>query len=267
MTRATRAGLIKCAVLVGANDSATAGIVTAAQDGTAISTDDILIAVLELKDSTNAWADITSTTDIIAGGKITCPDSADDNIFVLWMATNAGLQVSSPFIAAGVGVGAVGNTAIAITGIEESDVIIAAIQIDTTDGLWTDRTDNTTISDDGEVKCSDSTNTDDLFVIWMDLTGPRGFSAVNLQFGIATLDSSPSSNPSSATLTDIKAEDTILVALIADETDYDAMQEVASVVSVTSDGVIAVDEPDPATTATAGSKIFCIWQKANDLDT
>jgi len=45
------------------------------------------------------------------------------------------------------------------------------------------------------------------------------------------------------------------------------MQEVASVASVTSDGVIAVDEPSPTATATAGSKVFCIWQKANDLDT
>lgn len=262
MTRATRAGLIKFAILTGAADSATAGITCAAGDGVAITTDDILIGVLELAQTTNVWTDVSSDSTIITG-KVKCPESANDKIAVWWLARNAGLQVSSPFVAAEVGAGALANTAITITGIAVADVLIAAIEIDATTGAWTDRTANTTITAASEVKCSDSTNGNSLFVIYMDLTGPRSFSALNLQFGIATIDSSPSTDPSSATLTGVNAEDILLVALVVDETDYDALDELTSVSSVASDDTLTVDEPSP--TATAGSKILCFYQKTNDL--
>ncbi len=271
MTRATRAGLIKFALLSGAADSSTAGITCAAGDGVAITTDDILICVMELQASDNVWTDVTASSSIIAG-KVKCPESNTDTIAVLWLATNAGLQVSSPFVAAEVGVGALANTAITIAGINGGaspspfaalDILIAAIEIDTTSGAWTDRTATTTITAEDEVKCSDSTNGNALFVIWMDLTGPRGFSALNLRFGIATIDSSPVAFPSSATLTGINSDDVPLVNLVVDETDYDALDELTSVISVASDDTLTVNEPSP--TAFAGAKIFCLYQKSNDL--
>ena len=264
MTRATRAGLIKFALVTGAADSATVGLTTAAGDGTAITTDDILIGVLELAQTTNAWTNVTSDSAIIAGGKITVPASANDKIAVWWMATNAGLQVSSPFPTAELGVGALADTDITIANISTSDVLIAAIEIDATTGAWIDRTATTTITAANTVQCSDSTNGNSLYVMYMDLTGPRAFSAVNIQMGIATIDSSPSTDPSSATLTGINAEDTVLSALAVDETDYDALDELSGVTTVASDDTLTIDEPSP--TATAGSKVLTFYQKANDLD-
>lgn len=267
MTRATRAGLIKFALVDGAADSATAGLTVEAGDGTSIGADDILIGVMELATTTNAWTDVTDDSAVLEAGTVTCPASGSDKIAVWWMAVDEEQQVASPFVMASVGAGAgAGKTAdIDATGISETDDIIAAIEINTTTGAWTDRTSATSITEDDVVQCTASTVGNMLFVMWMDLSGPRAFSSLNLQFGIATIDSSPTSDPSSATLTDIKAEDTVLVALIVDETDYDALYEVTDEVSVASDGVLTVDEPSP--TATGGAKILCFWQKANDLDT
>ena len=264
MTRATRAGLIKFALLTGAADSATTGITTAAKDGTAITTSDIIIGVLELEVTHNTWTDITSSSAIIAGGKITCPNSDTDVVAVWWMATDAGLQVSSPIVQAEVGVGALANTNITIADISETDVLIAAIEINTATGAWTDRTDTTSVTAANTVQCTASTNTNALFVMWTDLSGPRGFAALNLQMGIATIDASPTAYPSSATLTGINAEDVVLIALEVDETDYDAIDELTSVISVESDDTLAINEPSP--TASASSKILVFYQKSNDLD-
>lgn len=263
MTRATRAGLLKFAMVAGAADSSTAGITTAAQDGTAITTSDILIAVMELATSTNTWTDVTSSSDIIAGGKVTLPNSASDTVAILWMATNAERQVASPFIASEIGAGAGANSDITISGINTSDVIIMAVEVNATTGAWTDRTGNTTITAADTVQCSDSTSGNTVIVIYMDMTGPRGFSALNLHFGIATIDSSPSSIPSTATLTGVNAEDVLLVAVIVDETDFDVLADLSSVSVVSADDTLTITEPSP--TATFESKIFCLYQKSNDL--
>ena len=264
MNRATRAGLLKFALVNGAADSATVGVTTAAQDGTAITTNDILIAVLELAATTNVWTDVTTSSAIIAGGKATFPNSAGDVVALLWMARDAGQQVSSPFIASEVGAGALANTNITIAGIETSDVLVAVVEINVTTGAWANRTGNSSITAANTIQCSDSTNGNSVFVIYMDTTGPRSFSALNLQFGIATIDSSPSTDPSSATLTGINAEDVLLVAVVVDETDFDIIDDLTSVAVVASDDTLTIDEPSP--TATAGSKIFCLYQKSNDLD-
>ena len=263
MTRAVRAGLIKFAILTGAADSATAGITCTAGDGTAISANDVLVGVLNIATTTNAWTNDTASSSISAT-KVLCPASANDKVAVWWMARDAGLQVSSPFVAAEVGAGALANTAITIAGIETSDVLISVIEVDASTGAWTDRTAATTITAANTVKCTSSTNGNSLFVMYMDLTGPRSFSALNLQMGIATIDSSPSTDPSSATLSGVNAEDVLLVCLCVDETDYDALDELTSVTSVSADDTLTVDEPSP--TATAGAKLLCFYQKSNDLD-
>lgn len=263
MTRAVRAGLIKFAIVSGATDSATVGLTVAAGDGVAITTSDILVGVMELATTTNVWTDVTADSAIIAGGKITCPESNTDKIAVWWMARDAGLQVDSPFVASEVGVGALANVAIAIAGISTSDILIAAVEIDTSSGAWTDRTAATSITAASEVKCTESTNGNALFVMYMDLSGPRSFSSLNLQFGIGTIDSSPSTDPSSATLTGVNADDVLLVVLCVDETDYDALDDFTSTTSIAADDTLTIDEPSP--TATAGAKLLCFYQKSNDL--
>lgn len=263
MTRAVRAGLIKFALLTGAADSATAGITCTAGDGTAISSSDTLIAVMELAQTSNAWTDVTSSSSI-SGTKVLCPESADDKIAVWWLAADAGLQVSSPFVKAEVGAGALANTDITISGISTTDVIICAVEINATSGAWTDRTATTSVTAANTVQCTASTSGNSVFVMWMDLSGPRGFSSLNLQFGIGTIDSSPSTDPSSATLTGINDEDVLLVCLCVDETDYDALDELTGVATISADDTLSIDEPSP--TATAGAKLLCFYQKSNDLD-
>jgi hypothetical protein len=265
MTQATRAGLIKFAFVSGAADSATAGIAVAAQDGVAITTSDILIGVLELATTTNAWDEITADAEIIAGGKVTIPNSASDTVAIWWMATDAGRQVASPFVASEVGAGAGSSSDITITGIATSDLLISVIEIDATTGAWTDRTGNSSITDADTIQCSDSTAGNSVWCMYMDRTGPRAFSSLNLQVGIATIDASPTLQPSTATLTGVRVGDTVLVALTVDETDYDILDEFASLITVASDDEILITgEPSP-TSATAGSKMLCFYQKANDL--
>ena len=189
MERATRAGLLKFALVNGAADSDTVGVATAAQDSVAITTDDILVSVVELAATTNEWTDITTDSAIIAGGKVTFPASAGDVVAILWMATNAGLQVSSPFVASEVGAGALANTDIAIAGIAIADILVAVVEINATTGAWANRTGNSSITEAGVIQCTDSTDGNSVICIYMDLTGPRSFSALNLQFGIGTIDS------------------------------------------------------------------------------
>jgi hypothetical protein len=268
MDRAVRAGLVKFAILTGAADSATVGITCAAADGTAITPNDKLVGVLELAQTTNAWTDTTAnaSTEIITGGKVTCPASADDKVAVWWMARDAGMQVDSPFIASEVGAGALANTNITITGINPSDLIISAVEINVTTGAWTDRTYTTTITAANTVQCSASTNGNSLWVMYMDRTGPRAFSALNLQMRVGTVEATPSPAPddSDVTITGINLEDTILAALCVDETDYDALDEITSILTVTADDTARMNVTSPSTTA--GAKVLVFYQKANDLD-
>lgn len=263
MTRATRAGLIKYAQVAGAADSATAGVSITAEDGVAITTDDIIIGCLELAQTTNAKTNITSSASIIAGGKITVPASANDVIACWWLATNAGLQVSSPFIQSEVGAGELANVAITIAGISTTDVLIHCISINTTSGAWTDQTADTTITAANTIKVANSTSGQSVWVMWMDLSGNRGFAALNLQFKIGNIDSSPSTDPSVATLTGINEEDVPLVVLCLDETDGDILDELTSVTTVSADNTLTIDEPSP--TATAGAELLVFYQKSNDL--
>jgi hypothetical protein len=270
MTRATRAGLIKFAVLAGAADSATAGIATAAKDGTAITENDVIIACVELAQTTNDKTDRTAASAIIAGGKITVPNSASDVILVWWMARDTGLQVASPMVLAGDGDGASAATAIAVTGISTTDVLICSVSIHTTTGAWTDQTDKTTITDDDEIKiATNDTSGQRIFAMWMDLSGPRGFSAMNLQFGLANVDASGDVHPSTASLSDVKAEDVPLVVLVLDETDGDLLGELAYYTTVSADGALEIDDEsitDPSPVDMAGADLLVFYQKSNDLD-
>jgi hypothetical protein len=262
MTRAVRAGLIKFALLTGAADSSTAGITCTAGDGTAISANDELIGVLELAQTTNAWTDTTASSSI-STTKLLCPASANDVVAVWWMACDAGLQVDSPFVSAEVGAGALANVSITISGITEEDTLISVIEINASTGAWTDRTAASSIYAANAIRCTSSTNGNSVFVMWMDAS-PRAFAALNLQMRVGTIDSSPSTDPSSATVTGINSNDVPLVVLCVDETDYDALDELTSVTTVAADDTLTIDEPSP--TASAGAKLLVFYQKSNDLD-
>jgi len=263
MTQATRSAVLKFALLTGAADSATAGITCTAGDGTAITTSDIIVGCLELAVTTNVWTDRTAAAAIIAGGKVTVTNSENDKVAVWWLARNAAGQVDSPFIAGGVAIGAGANASMTLTGIALTDTLISVIEINATTGAWTDRTAATSIYAADVIRCTSSTSGNSVYVLYMDNSGPRGFSTLNLQMGIATIDSSPTSDPSSATLTAIHDKDVVFNALCVDETDYDALYDLTAYCTPGTH-ILTVDEPSP--TATAGAKILVWFQKSNDLE-
>lgn len=263
MTRAHRAGLIKYAQISGASDSDTTGLAMTAEDGIKITTDDIIIACIELAVTTNDKTDLTAGATIIAGNKITVPDSNNDVVCCWWLATNAGLQQSSPFVQSEIGTGANADTAITIAGISTTDVLISVISINDTTGAWTDQTADITITAVDTIECANSTTGEKLYAMWMDASGPKGFSALHLRFALGNLDTSPSSQPSTATITGILALDTPLSVLCLDETDGDILDDLTTV-STAAAGSLSIFESSP--TDQAGAEVLVFWQKANDLD-
>ncbi|KKK88936.1 hypothetical protein LCGC14_2738140, partial [marine sediment metagenome] len=190
--RAYDKALIKFAVFAGAADSATVGLDVDAEDGTAIVATDVILGCIEMAASTHAITDRTAASAIIAGGKITVPESDTDKIAVWWLSTDGQRQTASPYIKAEIGAGTTADTDITITGIKVGDEIISAVQVNTATGLWTDETGDTTITADNTVQSTNSTSNGSVFVIWMDRSGGQAYSALNLQFGIATVEASPS---------------------------------------------------------------------------
>ena len=262
MTRAHRAGLIKYAQIAGAADSATTGLAMAAEDGTKITTDDIIIACIELAASTNDKTDLTAGATIIAGNKITVPDSNNDVVCCWWLATNAGLQQSSPFVQSEIGTGVSADTNITIADISVTDVLISVVSIDDTTGAWTDQTSDITITAANTIQCSNSTTGEKLYALWMDASGPKAFSALHLRFALGNLDASPSSQPSTVTISAILAVDTPFSVLCLDETDGDILDDLTTV-STAADGSLSVVESSP--TDQAGAEVLVFWQKANDI--
>ena len=271
MTLAVRAGLVKFALVAGAADSSTAGISVAAEDGTAITANDTIIACIELATSTNDKTDRTVVAAIIAGGRITVPTSTSDVIAVWWLAAAAGQQVSSPIILSGDADGAGGAVATTLTGISTTDILICCVSVHSTTGAWTDQTSDTTISDADEITVANSTTGERIFAIWMDTSGPRGFAAMNVQFGMGNMDASPSDLPSEVTISAIKAEDVPLIVLAFDETDGDLLSDLSGEATITTDGTITIDDTyvvsDPSPTDLAGADLLVFYQKSNDLDT
>lgn len=262
MNRAVRAGIIKYGQIAGSADSSTVGLAMSAEDGVAITTSDTIIACIELAQTTNAKTDRTSASAIIAGGKITVPTSTNDVVACWWLAQDAGLQVASPFIVSEIAVGTTALGATTIAGISTTDIIISAISIHGTTGAWIDQTSDMVITASNTVTCANDLSGQSLWVMWMDLTG-RGFSALNLQFGLANIDTSNSTDPSLVTLTGIKDEDVPLVVLCLDETDGNILDEFTSVTSVSADDTLSITEPSP--TASSGAELIVFYQKSNDL--
>ena len=263
MTRATSAAVLKFALLTGAIDSATVPITCTAGDGTAITTSDIIVGCLELEVTSNAWTDNTARSAIIAGGKVTFPRSDDDKVAIWWLARNAAGQVASPFPTGGVAAGAGANVDITLTGITSTDTLISVIEVDTATGAWLDRTAASSIRIANVIRCTASTAGNSVFVLYMDKSGPRGFASLNLQMGVATIDVSPTSDPSTATLTGINSRDVILMALCVDETDYNVLYDLTVFCTPGNDSV-TIDEPSP--TVSSGAKVLVFYQKSNDLE-
>jgi hypothetical protein len=250
----TRSALIKFALLTGAADSSTVGITCTAKDGTAIAVGDQLIAVINIAVTTNLPTNDTVASSIIAG-KVKCPTSTDDKVAVWWMAcTSNANQQASPMIEGDLVAGAGANTAIAVSGIMEKDALISCIEIAVTTGALTDRTDTTTITDDGEIKCSAATDSDQLMVMWHAKDQVTAEASMYLRFTLGTMGVSDGAD---ITITGIKTDDEILVCYATDETSAEGLDEVAAEVEITDDDTIRIDQASP--TITGGCKLWCFW--------
>lgn len=250
----TRSANIKFALLTGAADSSTAGITCTAKDGTAIAVGDQLIAVVNIAVTTNLPTNDTASSSIIAG-KVKCPTSTDDKVAVWWMAcTSNADQQASPMIEGDLVDGAGANTAIAVSGIMLKDTLISCIEIAVTTGALTDRTDTTTITANGEIKCSAATDSDQLMVMWHAKDQVTAEASMCLRFTLGTMGVSDGSD---ITITGIKTDDEVLVCYATDETSAEGLDEVAAEVEITDDDTIRIDQVSP--TVTAGCKLWCFW--------
>jgi len=250
----TRAALIKFALLTGAADSATAGITCAAKDGTAIAVGDQLIAVVNIAVTTNLPTNDTVASSIIAG-KVKCPNSANDVVAVWWMAcTSDANQMASPMIEGDLIAGAGANVSIATSGIKTGDSLICSLEIATTTGALTDRTDTTTIYADGYVRCSAATTDDTLLLMWHAKDNATAEASMYLRFTLTTMGLSDESD---ITVTGIKTDDQVLACYVTDETSALGLDQVAAEVVITDDDTIRIDQVSP--TVTAGASLWVFW--------
>lgn len=258
MTQSRPGALIGFDLVAGAADSSTVGLSVSDPDSNAIKTGDEVIACIELAQTTNAWTDITDDAEIITGGKVTVPASANDNVAVWWMKTDPdydeGRIVSSPYLRAEVAAGALANTNIAISGSNTTDVIVSVVEVNATSGAWTDRTLTSSFTSDGYLQCTASTNGNSIFVLWLD-GDVAADSSVCYKFAIATLGLSDESD---LTLTGVATADSIPVCVAVDETDYDLLDAIQEAeITITAADTFRIDQVSP--TVTAGAKCFVIW--------
>lgn len=259
MTNSRPGGLIGFDLVTGAADSSTVGISITDSDGNAAKTTDEIIACIELAQTTNAWADRTAAAEIITGSKLTVPTSTNDVVAVWFMKTdpayNEGRVVSSPYIRAEIGTGALANTNIAISGSHTTDVLVSAVEVDATSGAWTDRTAASSFTSDGYLRCTASTNGNSVFVIWMDTNYEVADAAVCWKFAITTMGLSDESD---ITLTGVATTDSIPVCVAFDETSYAALDAIQpSEITISAANTFQIDQVSP--TATSGAKMFTIW--------
>lgn len=250
----TRSALLKFALLTGAADSDTVGITCAAKDGTAIAVGDQLIAVVNIATTTNLPTDDTTNASIIAG-KVKTTASASDLVAVWWMAcTSDADQMASPMIEGDLVAGAGAATGIAVSGIKALDSLICSVEIATSTGAWTDRTDTTTITDDAEIECSVATTSDMLLLMWHAKDNVTAEASMYLRFDLANMGLSDESD---ITITGIKPEDEVLVCYATDEASALGLDEVAAEVVITEDDTIRIDQVSP--TVTAGADLWVFW--------
>jgi len=251
----TRAANIKFALVDGAADSATAGLDVEAKDGTTLAYGDQLIAVVELVTSDNTPTDRTATSSINSSDKLLVANSENDKIAVWWMACTADAdQMSSPMIEADLVEGALANTNMATTGIKTGDSLICAVEIATTTGAWTDRTDTTSITSDGNVQCTAATTDDTMLLMWHAKDNVTAEASMYLRFTLASMGLSDESD---ITVTGIKTEDQVLACYATDETSALGLDEVSAEVTITEDDTIRVDQVSP--TVTAGADLWVFW--------
>ena len=250
----TRSALIKFALLTGAADSSTVGITCAAKDGTTLAVGDQLIVVVNLAVTTNLPTRETGVS-IGSDGKLLCPTSTDDLVAVWWMAcTSDADQQASPMIEGDLVDGALADTNMAASGIMTGDSLICAVEIAVTTGAWTDRTDTSSITSDGNVQCSVATSNDMMLLMWHAKDNVTAEASMYLRFTLATMGASDGSD---ITVTGIKTEDEVLVCYATDEASALGLDEVAAEVEITEDDTIRIDQVSP--TVTAGADLWVFW--------
>ena len=254
MTQAVPSALIRFSLVSG--DTANTNIATADGAGNDIKLGDTIIACIELIVTENTPTDRTSTTAITSDGNVQCTvDTSSDVLVIWWMAqTAAADQVASPKIMSVLVNGASGSTNIAVTGILTDDALISVLEHAVTTGAITDRTNNSSITSDGNIQCSDATDGDQLTVIWMSRTNVVANASVCVRFYLATMGLS---DESEITVTGIVEGDTVIAAFVLDETSALPLDEVKADITEIGTDYIVIDQVSP--TATTGADIWVFW--------
>jgi len=254
MTQAVPSALIRFAVVSG--DTANTDIATADGAGNDIKLGDTIIACIELIQTNYTPTDRTSTTTITEDGIIQCSvDTSNDTLVVWWMAqVEAADQVASPKIMSVLVDGTTASTNIAVTGIKTDDALISVLEHAVTTGAVTDRTNNSSITSDGNIQCTDATDGDQLTVMWMSRTNVVANASVCVRFTLATMGLS---DESEITVTGIVSGDTVIAAFVLDETSALPEDEVSADITEIGTDYIVIDQVSP--TATAGSDIWVLW--------
>lgn len=254
MTQAIRASNLRCCVVAGA--AANTDITCEANDGTALAYGDVLVMVMEMTVTTNAWVDRTGNSAIQSDGKLQCTDATDsDVLIVLWEAATSASDANDSFhIMSGIDLSvSAGQTQFDISGITTNDILIAVWGIDGTSGAIEDFTGRATIENDGEVELEDEVSPllvdDDIYVLYYDVSSPIASHNHCMQPIVAT----GAGANSDITVTGITTGDRLVTVLELDGTAYTIVADRTSACSITDDDDVQ------CTASTTGNKLFILW--------
>jgi len=257
---------LQFAIVDGAN--ADTDITVTALNGTSLAYGDVLVCVMEMAVTTNAWTDQTANCSIQSDGKLQCTNStASDRLFVLWEAATNALGYASFCIKSGIDLSvSAGQDTFDIAGIEAGDPVILCVGIDGTTGAMQDVTKWAICSNDGEVEISTWTDSDegpspltfddDVFCLYYDMNaGGTGNLSDLADTGhcLQPVVVSGAGADTNIAITGIVTDDRLVCVLELDGTDYNIVADRTSTSSITSDGNIQ------CTASTSGNKLFVLW--------
>jgi len=220
-----------------------------------IATDDTLLMVMALTDTTAAWADDLAQCSITSSGNIqSTTDNSSKTLLVLYHDAD-GQGYGSTKLGFGIAMGAAATQHIFLDDITTSDALIAVQELAVTSGLPTDRTAEASIYDNGTIHCSTtSTANDYLLCLWQDKTmkdPPYDGSPIRFAQVAGT------TATTDITVPDITAEDSILWCYEQAQTSAIPTDRTAET-SITADRTIQL-----ATTDTSNDTLEIGWWDAS----
>ena len=218
---------------------------------TGISTDDTIIAALELNATHYLPTDQTRRCTITDTNDVQCSKTtASDVVWILYHDASA-QGIEAPCLKYVQVNGAAANTNMAITGIATEDTLLCVMALADTTAAWTDDLAQCSITSAGNIQSSTNNSTATLLIIYHDASG-QGNTSTCLRFTQAA---------GAAALRNIR------VPGITTDDELIAVQELAvttglptdrtAEASVSSNGNIQL-----STTSTAGDQLIIIWLPA-----